>query len=286
MTSALSAVGAFAQHASTSEVLADWLERVIDGPPPDDLVVPASEPSALSYLLAVVARHATTEQARRLAGAGAVLFRRWVLAFNARMEDGPSRRRLRGVLRIFQSVAPPWWVADEVARLLRTWAPEGHDEEDAETRRQLLWALCLGVGSEDQRTEATRLLVSHLGDPDYVVTALDGLRRISLREAVENVPAALRTMQLGQVAPHRALWALFRWLEREPELAGRLRRVTDDAGVTETVMRVVGAELKGDVDFANAWASFVAEPAEATEPARPTGVERMNLAGPPTKQAA
>ena len=256
--------------------LGGWLRDVVAGRPPPSVAVPPGE-DPLDHLLAVFGQHADREQTRALADAAGELLLRWMTAHAEDPNPGADTlRRLSRTLLILESAPAPPLAARRLFDFCQLPVPPAAAEDGRSLRRQALFALALSPPANHDVRQLLDWLNQELNDPQYAVAAFTGLQRLSLHQAVEEVPRLWRTLRRADLPPDEALWELLRELEQQPAEAAHLRLVVDtQADLGEELIRLLRDDLDAAEEFPQAWAAFKARPAHDSAMVTPSFQSRM-----------
>ena len=251
----------FASRRSDEDSLIAWLSEIVDGRVPDDVFVPSDE-HPIEHFLGVLRQRATPDDLQPLARAAGALLCQWISRHAEDPQPGEKALdRLSNILYILECVPIPASQAWQLLLFIQGGAPDQGSQRGRELRRQALNALSLSLPPERNFEQLASLYREEIRNPEYAVPAFNALMRLSLPEAVREVPRLLNTMKAADppLPPEHVLRALFRSLERHPEVATLLGEI-----VRERVEPALAAELKhllvemvrAPERFPTAWQSY------------------------------
>ncbi len=163
---------------------------------------------------------------------------------------------MSAILSILECIPAPTSVSARVFDAYRAPAFDHISPDGRDIKRQALLALALSPPPQPE-ARLEEFFIQAMADPPYAVAAFAGLRRLSLVQAIDEVPRLLRVLRAGDLRPRQALWSLFRELEPEPHLAHRLTTLTGkDPELASDLKRIVRDELDAPRRFPRAWAAF------------------------------
>jgi len=266
----------FAIRRSDEDSLIAWLSEIVDGRVPDDVFVPSDE-HPIEHFLGVLRQRATPDDLQPLARAAGALLCQWISRHAEDPQPGEKALdRLSNILYILECVPIPASQAWQLLLFIQGGAPDQGSQRGRELRRQALNALSLSLPPERNFEQLASFYREEIQKPDYAVPAFNALMRLSLPEAVREVPPLLNTMKTADppLPPEHVLRALFRSLERHPGVATQLGEIVRaqpavDAELKHILVKVVRAPER----FPTAWQSYHEALGSSTE--MPAGLREL-----------